>query len=416
MIAAAQPSDATALAVGIAVGATVLLTLLALLVVVLLRRRRRGRGGKPDPATYQVSETLLAPSPSASHHRLATSPVTDAEVDAVELGEASGYTVPARLGAMDSGSLPTQPVQQASVPGTVATYHLADPDLQPFIIPYMDLNVDMMRPPLGSGSFGIVYLGKWQGTKVAVKQVRSEIVQGRGADEVIAEVKVMMKLNAKHHRNVVHLSGVCLDNPPNVYLVVEHYAKGNLFDALQNPKQRKEYRSIAVRRQIALDIASGMAYLHAEGVLHGDLAARNVLLRQQDNSIIACVADFGLATKLQANSATSSVIDRPLPVRWSAPEVLSDAGKFERASDVWAYGVVLYELHSLGAVKEPYEILKTNREVINFVVVHHGQLPKPRECPPKDYNLMRKCWEYRADQRLSMGEVLRFLELMGNQA
>lgn len=159
-----------------------------------------------------------------------------------------------------------------------------------------------------------------------------------------------------------------------------------------------------------------MAYLHAEGVLHGDLAARNVLLRQQDNSIIACVADFGLATKLQANSATSSVIDRPLPVRWSAPEVLSDAGKFERASDVWAYGVVLYELHSLGAVKEPYEILKTNREVIDFVVVHHGQLPKPRECPLKDYNLMRKCWEYRADQRLSMGEVLRFLELMGNQA
>ena len=258
---------------------------------------------------------------------------------------------------------------------------------------------------------------------MAVKQIRADVLSSAHQDsgQFLAEVKVMASL--RKHPNVVQLVGVCVDQPPDLYLVVEHFAVGSLHDLLYNPRQVKQLRPLVTRHLLALDIAAGLDCLHAEGILHGDLAARNILLRQQDNRLLGCVADFGLATKLQHGATGASLASRPIPVRWSAPEVLravmqgtSSAATYQKASDMWSYGVVLYELHALGAVREPYADLATNDDVISAVVSQRRVLPQPKECPNGAYEIMVQCWAYVPEQRPTTAEVRRLFKVVGKDS
>ena len=156
-----------------------------------------------------------------------------------------------------------------------------------------------------------------------------------------------------------------------------------------------------------------MVYLHSKDILHGDLAARNILLRRLDDRIQACVADFGLASQLQQGSTTMAV-SRAFPVRWSAPEVLQATGRghvYKKPSDVWALGVVFYEIHSMGTL--PYHDLKNNDEVVAYVLVQRRVLPQPKGCPNQDYSILKRCWTYTPEQRPTSSEVLGLLDLLG---
>ena len=176
-----------------------------------------------------------------------------------------------------------------------------------------------------------------------------------------------------------------------------------------------------MRRQLQRDVAAGLVYLHSRDILHGDLAARNILLRRHDDRVTACVSDFGLANQLQQGINTMAV-ERSVPVRWSAPEVVlahathGQVSVYKRPSDVWSYGVILYELHSYGALPyadiAPPNATRSNEVIIDHVVHKRGILPQPHDCPAPDYAIMVRCWTYAPEQRPTMAEVLDQLDAL----
>ena len=407
----------------IVVPVLILLLLVALVLGLWLRSRRNKRRPSATIGKLGAEISNLQPSRTNSQmelqpkgHSLADMEAGDADEDAaagaVTPTVGGGYMTPARAaGGIGAAPTPAPAPAAAAVDAAMLarqpSVKSADPlDIQNFEIAYLSLNVNM-DARLGEGAFGMVYLGRWRGSNVAVKQIRDSVLSARNRDEVLAEVRVMAGL--KHHANVAQLSGVCVDHPPDIYLVVEYFKLGSLLQALQ--KSPKQFKPVEVRRQIALDVASGMDYLHSEGILHGDLAARNVLLQNKENRVWACVADFGLAIKLQAGS-TATGVARLVPLRWTAPEVLAGTHGYSKAADVWSYGVVLYELHSLGAVEQPYADIAVDADVTAYVVKSRKILPRPKDCPTEDFRIMQQSWAYNPENRPTMSSLVHQLELM----
>uniref|UniRef100_A0A3B1K2H7 Protein tyrosine kinase 6 n=1 Tax=Astyanax mexicanus TaxID=7994 RepID=A0A3B1K2H7_ASTMX len=142
------------------------------------------------------------------------------------------------------------------------------------------------------------------------------------------------------------------------------------------------------------NVADGMAYLEEKNSIHRDLAARNVLVGE-DN--LCKVADFGLSL--------SSSGSRKIPYKWSAPEAISH-GRFSNKSDVWSFGILLYEIFTYGGSPYPSH---NNHEV--FYLISSGyRMPAPPKCPPHIYDLMLKCWRESAEERPDFSEVLDYLE------
>ncbi|EDQ92466.1 uncharacterized protein MONBRDRAFT_3066, partial [Monosiga brevicollis MX1] len=135
-------------------------------------------------------------------------------------------------------------------------------------------------------------------------------------------------------------------------------------------------------------IASGMNHLASLGIVHRDLAARNVLV---DMHQVCRLCDYGLARE---GAVYMRAHARSMPIAWMSPEAISH-GTFSQQSDVWAFGVVLYEIYSWGA--QPYGGMGTE-QVIDFV--RNGRrLPAPVGTPDSAKQLMTRCWSARADER-----------------
>lgn len=240
---------------------------------------------------------------------------------------------------------------------------------------------------LGSGQYGVIYKGKLKRSKndqnpipVAVKTVRSN-VDISYFKALMSELKILAYIGPYQNENIVNLVGVCSNNIRNreLYVGVE-LCKTSLLDFLlenrayfrQDCAEGTEYAnnplyvsgswlndyqaavttesiSPADLAQWAIEIGSGMEFLSQKRVLHGDLAARNVLLTFE---LHAKICDFGLARKLIDYKYIKSDRECPLPWKWMAPESLSQR-KFAVSSDVWAYGVTLWEIYSLGEVPYP---------------------------------------------------------------
>jgi len=225
---------------------------------------------------------------------------------------------------------------------------------------------------LGSGQFGEVFEGTHQGKKVAIKTLKN--VSREAVDEFLAEAKVMTKLK---HANLVQLIGVVTQGD-EIMLVTEFMSKGNLLDFLRS--RGRAVVSVGMQLQFAKDICSGMAYLEKEAVVHRDLAARNVLIAE-DNS--AKVADFGLAKESEYGDIDSS----KLPIKWTAPEVLRQKVSTSK-SDVWSFGVTLWEIFSFG--RSPYPRM-SQKEVVEKITQGY-RMEKPEECSDPVYDVMQKCW------------------------
>lgn len=160
----------------------------------------------------------------------------------------------------------------------------------------------------------------------------------------------MKALSAKPHPNVVQLVGVALQQEPFL-IITELCPHGDLLTYV-----RKHQMRITLAQQISLcaDVAAGMAFLASKGFIHRDLSARNCLVGEVDsdsgNRKVAKVADFGLSREVSSsNDYYRKLGSAVLPVRWMAPESLS-TGKFDAASDVWSFGVLVFEVFSFGKV------------------------------------------------------------------
>ncbi|MFH4978153.1 hypothetical protein AB6A40_004862 [Gnathostoma spinigerum] len=247
---------------------------------------------------------------------------------------------------------------------------------------------------IGHGEFGDVLLGDYQNQKVAVKVLkRNGMVQS-----LLDEAKFMIGL---HHPNLVALVGVVLDDSRDLFMVTEYMANGNLVDFLRSRGRHQLERSQLI--QFAIDICEGMRYLESQNVVHRDLAARNILL---DDTLTAKVSDFGLAKYANECQYVESTSGK-FPIKWTAPEALRHS-KFSTMSDVWSFGILLWEIFSFGRVPYP-------RIPIQDVVRHIEKgyrMEAPEGCPPVICRLMGEAWSLEPSSRPTFYELLKELKMV----
>ncbi|XP_066999606.1 tyrosine-protein kinase Btk isoform X2 [Anabrus simplex] len=243
----------------------------------------------------------------------------------------------------------------------------------------------MLLEELGSGQFGVVRRGKWRGSiDVAVKMMKEGTMS---EDDFIEEAKVMTKLQ---HQNLVQLYGVCSKHRP-IYIVTEYMRHGSLLNYLRRHKATLG-GNVGMLLDMCIQVCKGMAYLERHNYIHRDLAARNCLVGSEN---VVKVADFGLARYVLDDQYTSSGGTK-FPIKWAPPEVLNFT-RFSSKSDVWAYGVLMWEVFTCGEM--PYGRLK-NTEVVDRV--QRGiVLERPKACFKEVYEVMRKCWCHLPEDRPS---------------
>ncbi|NP_001158425.1 fibroblast growth factor receptor B isoform X1 [Saccoglossus kowalevskii] len=259
-----------------------------------------------------------------------------------------------------------------------------------------------LKEPLGEGAFGQVIkaeakgiFGKDKTTTVAVKMLKVSATE-RELSDLVHEME-MMKTIGKH-LNIINLIGCSTQDGP-LYVVVEFAPHGNLRDFLRskrppNPDYDCEktrlvnnYEPLLNKHLVsfAYQIAKAMEFLSSKRCIHRDLAARNVLVAENN---IMKVADFGLARDIQNIDYYRKTTDGRLPVKWMAPEALFDR-KYSTESDVWSFGVLLWEIMTLGGTPYPsvpveklFDFLKSGK-----------RMEQPVNCPTEIYHIMRECWQ-----------------------
>uniref|UniRef100_A0A8V5HD60 receptor protein-tyrosine kinase n=1 Tax=Melopsittacus undulatus TaxID=13146 RepID=A0A8V5HD60_MELUD len=253
---------------------------------------------------------------------------------------------------------------------------------------------------IGSGESGEVCYGrlKLPGKReipVAIKALKSGYTDKQRRD-FLSEASIMAQFD---HPNVIHLEGV-VTRSKLVMIVTEYMENGSLDTFL-----RKHDGQFTIIQLVGMlrGIGAGMRYLSDLGYVHRDLAARNILV----NSNLVCkVSDFGLSRILEDDpDAAYTTTGGKIPIRWTAPEAIAFR-KFSSASDVWSYGIVMWEVLAYG--ERPYWNM-TNRDVINSVEEGY-RLPAPMGCPTTLHQLMLDCWQKDRSERPHFSQIVGILD------
>ncbi|XP_066568732.1 tyrosine-protein kinase ABL1 isoform X1 [Amia ocellicauda] len=253
-----------------------------------------------------------------------------------------------------------------------------------------------MKHKLGGGQYGEVYEGVWKkySLTVAVKTLKEDTME---VEEFLKEAAVMKEIK---HPNLVQLLGVCTREPP-FYIITEFMTHGNLLDYLRECN-REEVNAV-VLLYMATQISSAMEYLEKKNFIHRDLAARNCLVGE--NHLVK-VADFGLSRLMTGDTYTAHA-GAKFPIKWTAPESLA-YNKFSIKSDVWAFGVLLWEIATYGMSPYPGIDLSQVYELLE----KDYRMDRPEGCPEKVYELMRACWKWTPAERPSFAEIHQAFETM----
>ncbi|XP_055219404.2 leukocyte tyrosine kinase receptor isoform X3 [Gorilla gorilla gorilla] len=281
--------------------------------------------------------------------------------------------------------------------------------LPPGVTEVSPANVTLLRA-LGHGAFGEVYEGLVIGLpgdssplQVAIKTL-PELCSPQDELDFLMEALIISKFS---HQNIVRCVGLSLRATPRLILL-ELMSGGDMKSFLRHSRPHLSQPSPLVMRdllQLAQDIAQGCHYLEENHFIHRDIAARNCLLSCAGPSRVAKIGDFGMARDIYRASYYRRGDRALLPVKWMPPEAFLE-GIFTSKTDSWSFGVLLWEIFSLGYMPYPG---RTNQEVLDFVV-GGGRMDPPRGCPGPVYRIMTQCWQHEPELRPSFASILERLQ------
>ncbi|XP_028264865.1 ephrin type-A receptor 2 isoform X2 [Parambassis ranga] len=253
---------------------------------------------------------------------------------------------------------------------------------------------------IGAGEFGEVYRGilKVPGRKeaaVAIKTLKPGYTEKQRQD-FLSEASIMGQFS---HQNIIRLEGV-VTKFKHAMIVTEYMENGALDRYLKD--HDGEFTSFQLVGMLR-GIAAGMKYLSDMSYVHRDLAARNILV---NNTLECKVSDFGLSRVLEDDpEGTYTTSGGKIPIRWTAPEAIAYR-KFTSASDVWSFGIVMWEVMAFG--ERPYWDM-SNHEVMK-AINEAFRLPAPMDCPSAVYQLMLQCWLQDRSKRPRFGDIVSLLD------
>ena len=419
------------------------------------------RNFRADPSAAAASSTSLS---TAILHFLLSIPPILLSLALLTLGGRTIWRLRQRMAIREKlkrrsrrASRNTQRTEDTSIPLDTMSRSLS---LSNYIqnqlqVPFIDSRDLQLNERIGKGAFGEVFVGIWKRSGGPVSdhspesterlderqpalQPAAEMDSNDGQQQRPLKVAVKMLFNAVHldaemdreaallarleHPNVLRMFGIAHWNN-QCALVLELMNLGDLRNYLRNREPRcnnyAQFPPALIPTElvdICLQICEGLCYLASQQVVHRDLAARNCLVSGESDlrscsaafrpSINVKISDFGMSRRLYACAEYYRMQDKrtALPVRWMPPECLS-SGKFTPQSDIWSFGVLLYEVFSFGGM--PFAAL-SNGEVLTAVL--GGMKPEvPQKCAPELAQLMRDCWHRSPQKRISALEALQRL-------
>ncbi|XP_071165493.1 leukocyte tyrosine kinase receptor-like isoform X2 [Mytilus edulis] len=275
-------------------------------------------------------------------------------------------------------------------------------------------NLRLVRA-LGNGAFGEVYKGFLSGVPdvhgelpVAVKTLPALTTEQAELD-FLMEAVIMSKFQ---HPNIVKFIGVCFECHPR-YIILELLEGGDLKTFLREmrPKSMSLKGTMTPSLtcidllKIAIDIAKGCQHLEDKHFIHRDIAARNCLLTCKGPNRKCKIADFGMTKDIYRSDYYKKGGKAMLPIKWMPPEAFLD-GIFSTKTDVWSFGILLWEIFSMGYMPYPG---RTNHDVMQYVT-SGGRLEAPQQCPPVMYQLMSICWAAIPETRPTFSELIERLQ------
>uniref|UniRef100_A0A671UQV7 Tyrosine-protein kinase n=1 Tax=Sparus aurata TaxID=8175 RepID=A0A671UQV7_SPAAU len=254
---------------------------------------------------------------------------------------------------------------------------------------------------IGRGNFGEVYSGhlRSDNTPVAVKSCKENLAPEHKS-KFLMEARILKQYD---HPNVVRLIGVCTQKQP-IYIIMELIRGGDFLTYLRN-----ESHSLTPKMLVKMteNVASGMEYLESKKCIHRDLAARNCLVAEHN---VVKISDFGMSRQQDDGVYSTEGGLRQIPVKWTAPEALN-YGRYTTQSDVWSFGVLLWETFSMGMT--PYTSM-TNQQTRDEVERGY-RMPAPHSCPVEISRIMNNCWQYDPKNRPSFKKLRTELSAIYNK-
>uniref|UniRef100_A0A8C5I9N7 Tyrosine-protein kinase n=1 Tax=Gouania willdenowi TaxID=441366 RepID=A0A8C5I9N7_GOUWI len=253
---------------------------------------------------------------------------------------------------------------------------------------------------IGRGNFGEVFSGylRTDNTRVAVKACKESLAPEQ-KNKFMMEARILKQYD---HPNIVRLIGICTKQP--IYIVMELIKGGDFLSFLRNEHHRLKPKMLVKMME---NVASGMEYLESKNCIHRDLAARNCLIGEHN---VVKVSDFGMSRQQDDGVYSAKGGLRQVPVKWTAPEALN-YGRFTTQSDVWSFGVLLWETFSMGM--SPYPSL-SNQQTRDQVEQGY-RMPAPLGCPVEIFRIMNNCWQYEPRNRPTFNKVRTELSAIHSQ-